>query len=129
LNVWVLFTFVAVVLLLGGVTGWLMGGKKDNPAAFTGQAGETKSTQKEAGVDDQSLYKDSAQGVLEKGGIEGDGTHHLVREGGPSKYVYLNSTVIDLSVFEGKKVEVWGETTSSENAPWFMDVGRVKVAE
>jgi hypothetical protein len=66
---------------------------------------------------------------LEEGGIDGEGTHHLVRDGGPSKSVYLTSTVIDLDSFAGKKVKVWGETISARKAGWLMDVGKIKIIE
>lgn len=74
-------------------------------------------------------FKDTAIGVLEKGGINGEGTHHLVREGGPSQTAYLTSSVLDLDQFVGRKVQVWGETFQGQKAGWFMDVGRLKILE
>ncbi len=53
----------------------------------------------------------------------------MVREGGEDQYVYLTSTVIDLESFAGKKVQIWGETTSAQKAGWLMDVGKVKVLD
>jgi len=70
-------------------------------------------------------FKDSAEGVLEKGGIDGEGTHHLVREGGPSQTAYLTSSVLDLDLFVGKKIKVEGETFAAQKAGWLMDVGLV----
>ncbi len=81
------------------------------------------------GSNDQKTFKDHAIGVLRRGGIDGEGSHHLVRPGGPSKNVYLTSSVVDLDLFEGDKVEVWGETFGAKKAGWLMDVGRVKVLE
>jgi hypothetical protein len=81
----------------------------------------------EAGRADEDA--DTAEGVLEVGGIKGEGTHHLVRGDDESQYVYLTSTVIDLESFTGKKVQVWGETLSAETAGWMMDVSKVKVTE
>lgn len=77
----------------------------------------------------ESTFKDSAVGVLVRGGVEGEGSHHLLREGGPDQTAYLTSSVVDLSLFEGHKVEVWGETFDAQKAGWLMDVGRVKVLE
>ncbi len=66
---------------------------------------------------------------MEEGGIDGEGTYHLVRDGGPTKNVYMSSTVIDLGQFKGKKVQVWGQTISGKKAGWLMDVGKIKVLE
>ncbi len=68
-------------------------------------------------------------GTLEKGGIDGEGTHKLIREGGESQTAYLTSSIIDLDPLVGKKVQVWGETFKGQKAGWLMDVGRVKVLE
>ncbi len=84
---------------------------------------------KEVGSSDTKTFKDTAIGVIEKGGLNGEGTHKLIREGGPSQTAYLTSSVIDLDQFIGKKVQVWGETFKAQKAGWFMDVGRVKVIE
>lgn len=72
-------------------------------------------------------FKDSAKGYLEAGGLDNEGTHHLLREGGDSQTVYLTSSVTDLSKLEGMEVEVWGETFKGQKAGWLMDVGRIQV--
>ena len=79
------------------------------------------------GVQDEKTFKDSVTGVLHKGGIDGEGSHQLLRPGGVSQTVYLTSSVIDLDEFEGHQVTVWGETFKGQKAGWLMDVGRVKV--
>ena len=79
------------------------------------------------GVQDEKTFKDSATGVLHKGGIDGEGSHQLLRPGGVSQTVYLTSSVIDLDEFESHQVTVWGETFKGQKAGWLMDVGRVKV--
>lgn len=79
------------------------------------------------GSDDTETYSDEAEGVLRRGGIEGEGAYHLERPGGESQYVYLTSTIIDLSQFEGEEVRVWGQTYAAEKAPWLMDVGRLEL--
>ena len=119
-----------LVILLGVGTGWALSGAKtasSEPTSAGAPGAETGP--KEAGIADEATFRDSAEGVLEDGGIDGEGTHHLVREGGPSKYVYLTSTVIDLEAFVGKTVTIWGETISAQTAGWLMDVGKIKVSE
>lgn len=74
-------------------------------------------------------YKDSAEGVLLKGGIDGEGSHRLLRTGGKSQTVYMTSSVIDLDPFVNHKVKIWGETFAAQKANWLMDVGRVEVVE
>jgi len=81
------------------------------------------------GISDEKTFKDSAEGKLEKGGVNGDGSHHLVRPGGESQNVYLTSSVVDLDTFVGREVKVWGETFSSQKAGWLMDVGKLKVLD
>lgn len=79
------------------------------------------------GSPDTSTFQDSAKGYLEAGGLENEGTHHLIREGGISQTVYLTSSVTDLSKLEGMEVQVWGETFKGQKAGWLMDVGRLQV--
>ena len=120
-----------VVVLLGIVAGWFLSGKslafkKDTSS---GEKEQVMKTETEAGLADESVLPDSVEGMLVEGGVEGEGTHHLERPGGPSQNVYLTSTVIDLQSFVGKKVKVWGETLSGIKAGWLMDVGKIKVVE
>ena len=79
------------------------------------------------GSDDLQTFKDTTEGKLEEGGIEGEGQFHLVRPGGESQNVYLTSSLVDLSQFVGRKIKVWGETQRAQHAGWLMDVGRVEV--
>lgn len=81
------------------------------------------------GSKNEEIFKDSAEGVVEAGGLDGEGTHKLLREGGISQTVYLTSSVVDLDKFVGARVKVWGETNTAQKAGWLMDVGRVKVLE
>lgn len=74
-------------------------------------------------------FKDTTLGILEKGGIDGEGTHKLLREGGSSQTAYLTSSVLDLDQFVGRKVQIWGETFRGQKAGWLMDVGRLKILE
>lgn len=79
--------------------------------------------------DTDTTFKDSATGTIEKGSINGVGTHILNREGGASQRASLTSSVVDLDLFIGKKVEVKGETNSSNKTAWLLDVGSIKVLE
>lgn len=74
-------------------------------------------------------FKDVATGIIEKGSINGEGTHILNREGGVSQRASLTSSVIDLDLFVGKKVEVKGETNASTKTSWLLDVGTIKIVE
>ena len=77
----------------------------------------------------QKTFSDSATGSVEKGSINGEGTHILNREGGLSQRASLTSSVLDLDLFVGRKVEVKGETNASNKTSWLMDVGSIKVLE
>jgi len=117
-----------VVVVLGVLTGWL-GAGKPNLKGSTGSstAPNVKVSANEAGILDESTFEgDTAEGKLVEGGIGGEGTHHLERAGGPTKDVYLTSSVIDLESFVGKDVTVWGQTLSAKKAGWLMDVVKVK---
>lgn len=118
----------AVVIILAGLlTGYFLSGslsKKISSSvsnSFPGSLGKT------VGSTDTKTFPDSAEGNLEAGGLNGEGTHKLVRPGGESQTVYLTSSVLDLNQFVGKKVKVWGQTFSAKKAGWLMDVGRVEV--
>jgi hypothetical protein len=121
---------VVVIVALGILTGWFLSGRTSllgssgKQAAPGAQAGPN-----EAGLADEKTFSDTATGTLEAGGIAGEGTHHLTRDGGPSQNVYLTSTVIDMDSFVGKKVQVWGQTISARKAGWLMDVGKIKVVQ
>lgn len=78
---------------------------------------------------ESDTFSDSAEGIVEKGGLNGEGSHKLIRPGGTTQTVYLTSSVVDLDQLVGHKVEIWGETFSAQKAGWLMDVGRVKVLE
>jgi len=90
---------------------------------------ETTKLEKSAGILDKKIFKDKAEGVLKEGGIDGEGNFHLERPGGPSQNVYLTSSTVDLSLYLGKKVRVFGQTFAGQKAGWLMDVGYVEVLE
>ncbi|MEK7592539.1 MAG: hypothetical protein AAB508_04050 [Patescibacteria group bacterium] len=80
-------------------------------------------------VKDAQTFKDSAEGMLDAGGFNGEGTHTLVRDGGPSQTAYLMSSVVDLDQFVGKKVKVYGQTIAAKKASWLMDVGKIEIVK
>ena len=121
-----------LVVVMGIATGWLLSRKAVGKEAVNGVSKVAPGAQKgaqEAGLSDEATFRDSAEGALLEGGIEGEGTHHLDRGLGEDKFVYLTSTVIDLQGFVDRKVKVWGETIKGKKAGWLMDVGKIKVVE
>ncbi|MEK7521528.1 MAG: hypothetical protein AAB599_01865 [Patescibacteria group bacterium] len=120
---------ILVVILAGVGTGWKISGSKNilgRNDTFT--AGDLKKGE-EVGSSDTKTFKDEAEGTIEAGGVNGEGTHKLLRVGGASQTAALTSSVIDLDEFVGEKVHVWGETFSSTKAAWLMDVGKIKIVE
>jgi hypothetical protein len=124
---------VIVLVVLGIFSGYglnkVMGGSSSS-VGVGGSEGTTASGKKVVvGSTNQNSLRDSAQGELEEGGLNGEGTHKLIRPGGDSQTVYLTSSMLDLSPFVGKKVKVSGETIAGKTAGWLMDVGKVEVLE
>lgn len=122
-------TVIAVysfLILLGVGTGYLLSPLASNRGPVSKNAPLIQ-TDKTAGSSDSKTFKDSALGSIEKGGLDGEGTHNLIRDGGPSQTVYLISSVIDLDQYIGKKATVWGQTIAAEKAPWLMDVGKIEI--
>ena len=127
------FIIIGVLIVLGIGSGFFLTQRGGGVSSLTGKTviqqpanGEVKSGQI-YGSSDEKAFKDSAEGELQKGGLEGEGSHHLIRPGGDSQTVYLTSSTLDLNQFTGKKVKVWGQTYQAQKAGWFMDVGRVEV--
>lgn len=106
-----------------GIASDLTGG----PQPVSQIAGDSINNGDVFGVPDEKTFKDSAEGYLEIGGLNGEGSHKLLREGGDSQTVYLTSSITDLDKFDGMQVKVWGETFKAQTAGWLMDVGRVQV--
>jgi hypothetical protein len=136
------FLPMVVVAIVAGVgTGYVLStkmtlnamksptGSSAQQSAGSGSAAATVQVGKIYGSTDASTFKDSAEGVLVAGGINGEGSEHIVREGGASQNVYLTSSVLDLSQFEGDKVTVKGQTYQAQKAGWLMDVGQVSVEQ
>ncbi len=129
--------FILLAIILGVSSGAILKNLKSGSMGSGGSSSNIKSPGAEGsikvgdtfGAKDESGFKDQAVGILEEGGLDGEGTHKLLREGGVSKTAYLTSSILDLSEFEGYKITIWGETFSAQKAGWLMDVGRVKVEE
>lgn len=116
-----------LLVVLGVTTGYVLS-RTDTPLSSGGKP-TMINTGKVAGVTDERTFKDSAVGTVEKGGINGEGTHKLIREGGVSQTAFLISSVVDLDQYVGKKVKVWGQTFDAEKAAWLMDVGKIEIQE
>ncbi len=103
----------------------------NNKTASSAIANKTKSEFKKGqtiGVD-SSIFKDTAQGLLEVNKEkQKPGTHILIR-GDASQTVYLTSSILDLNKYVNHKVKVWGETQSVQGAGWFMDIGKLEILE
>ncbi len=124
---WLYVAGAFAVVILGVAAAWLISSKVINRSG--GATPNMKVTSAGAGILDPGTKYDDATGELKDGGIAGQGTHHLVRDGGPSQNVYLTSSVIDLSSFVGKKIKVWGQTLASKKVSWLMDVSKVEVVQ
>lgn len=138
-RLFVVLAVVAIFLGLGtGVGGAMMTAAPKSESLMTQT--QTTGKQENTGTSDTSIkvgqvfgakdtkaFKDPVEGVLVSGGIGSEGSHHIVRPGGESQNVYLTSSIVDLKMFEGAKVKIWGETFKAQKAGWLMDVGRVEV--
>lgn len=123
------YLLVLAILGLGIVSGYGLALTRSNQktgGVGTSLLGESKKT---AGVDDAKTFRDTAEGELQFGGINGEGTHKLIRPGGENQTVYLTSSVLDLNEFTGKRTRVWGETFAAQKAGWLMDVGKIEVLQ
>jgi hypothetical protein len=125
------FLLLAFFVGAGLLTGWFLStSRQGNGQAGGGARQQVAGEKVKAGQvygQEDGVFKDKAVGVIQKNEGGDVGTHKLLREGGESQTVYLTSSVLDLDMFIGHKVEVWGQTFSSEKVGWLMDIGRVKV--
>lgn len=127
-----LFIFIVIAALLGVGSGYFLArnGGKTGIKTLDRVANSSKVQKGQSfGSDDTEHFKDTAEGEVKKGGVEGEGSHSLIRPGGESQTVCLTSSLVDLDVLEGRKVKVWGETNTPEVCGWLMDVGRVQVLD
>jgi hypothetical protein len=125
-----LILFLIIAVILGLTSGYFLvrssstvSNMKNSITASTVSKGTTE------GSDDTKTFKDTAEGVLKEGGIEGEGAFHLERPGGESQNVYLTSSIVDLSKYLNRKLKVWGQTQKAQRAGWLMDVGKIEVVK
>jgi len=119
---------VLLALILGTTTGYLVKTRFANAVPMMQNSdGSGKQASQALGTKNTKLFPDDATGIVREGGVDGEGTHHLERKGGPSQNVYLTSSSVDLTKLVGKTVTVWGKTYAAEKAGWLMDVGYVEV--
>lgn len=121
------------IVFLGLISGYFLA-SKNGSSLTTGKTvnlsdGTSVSKGTVVGSNDTKTFKDTAEGILKEGGIDGEGAFHLERTGGESQTVYLTSSSVDLSKFIDKKIKIWGQTQKAQRASWLMDVGRVEVLE
>ena len=133
-NTWVFTPKLFIVLIFAAILGIGSGyvlSKKGMVEVNTGGAVNSSKVGKgtTVGSNDTKTFKDTAEGVLKGGGIDGEGAYHLSRQGGDSQNVYLTSSLVDLSKFLNLKIKVWGETQKAKSAGWLMDVGKVEVLQ
>lgn len=122
--------FLATIVI-GALSGFMIKYAKEALGPGNAEVKKTTATEvKEAvGIPDKKTFKDSAEGKLQEGGLDGEGSFHLVRPGGESQNVYLTSSTVDLSEYVGSEIIVHGETFESDKAGWLMDVGYVEILE
>ena len=127
-----LMVLALAIVVAGGLTGYVLakggGGKALMPAvgSQTGGGGEVKKT---VGLKCDKKEKEIPEGLLQEGGIDGEGTHHLEREGGAGRNIYLTSSAVPLDEYIGKKIRVCGETVKAEKAGWLIDVLQLETLE
>jgi hypothetical protein len=119
----------AVIVLAGVLVGYFLSRKSASTSGSVISGQDIIKTANEVGSTDTVTFRDTATGTLEAGGSNGEGTHKLIRDGGPSQTVYLVSSIVDLDEYVGKKVQVWGETIRAQRVGWLMDVGRLKISD
>lgn len=136
LTMYLVLGVVAIVAGVGtGYGGYKLQAQSSSPvsrqsgADIQQVAGPTISVGDVFGINDTNTFGDSAQGYLEAGGLNGEGSHRLLRPGGESQTVYLTSSITDLNPLVGMEVKVYGETFKGQKAGWLMDVGRVEVVK
>ncbi len=139
-----LFSTIAIIVVVGIASGfWLSrffpGRSNNQTPLFTSGESRPISADTISNADQVKVgqvygnangnFKDKAIGVVESGGVNGEGTHTLIRPGGEDQKAALTSSTLDLDLFVGRQVEIKGETNDSRWAGWFLDVGSIKVIE
>ncbi|MBP6979576.1 hypothetical protein KBB41_00845 [Candidatus Curtissbacteria bacterium] len=131
------FIIVPIISIILGVgTGFVLA--QATPTKTSSSLSETKENSvaehtEQVQQKDAASFRDKAEGVIEKNDASdgenfASGTHKLIR-GDESQTAYLTSSVLDLNEYVGQKVTVYGETFSSSQVGWLMDVGRVEASQ
>lgn len=125
-----IFLSVLFVALIAGIgTGYVLATSNSPTSSKIGSQISLNGPPKAADQDTKT-FRDFAEGTIQKkpdpkpGDDYGEGTHLLVRTNAVP--VALTSSVVDLSLYEGKKVKVYGETQKAIKEGWLMDVGKVE---
>jgi len=123
---------VVIIVLIAGsgvFTGLVLSSRhKNQQQAITSLADEENLTP-EVKESFAKTFKDEAEGTIEKNDDldkYAQGQWKLIRPGGDTQTVFLTSSVMDLDEYVGKEVKVFGETFSSSDVGWLMDVGKVE---
>lgn len=128
---------ILAIIVVGGVTGYFLSNLGQVSVMVPAQSkqliggAEVIQSSKEVGIKDEKVFKDTSQGKIVANDNKSvpEGSHKLIRTGGPSQTAYLTSSVLDLNQFLGKCVQIWGETFAGQKAGWLMDVGRIKILD
>lgn len=120
---------IVVLVVAGSLTGIVLSSRSKNAKIAHKAAIDENSLPAEQKKSFNQTFRDSAEGVIQKNDFDkvSQGTHKLIRPGGDDQTAYLTSSVLDLDQYIGKKVKVAGETFSSSEVGWLMDVGKVEV--
>jgi hypothetical protein len=122
----IFLVILVVALILGIGSGYLLSKNSNNSITNNLPIVEKAKTAQT----ENRTFRDFAQGTIQKRTAPKNpndyvgGTHLLVRDGAVP--VALTSSVVDLSLYEGKKVKVFGETQKAIKEGWLMDVGKVE---
>ena len=77
------FTMIAVAVVIGAALGF--GFSRFNKKTTNNVDSKVKNTAQSAGIVDKKTFKDSVEGILREGGIDGEGNFHIERPGGISQ--------------------------------------------
>jgi len=125
---WIVIVFVVI---FGLTSGWYVAStQKPQVEHKTVEEVATKKGDV-VGLTDKSTFQNEAEGILQRNedGEYKEGSHVLLRDNNPILTVYLSSASVDLDLYVGKKVHVWGETHKGQKVAWLMDVGLLELVE
>lgn len=121
---------ILIIVGLGVFSGLVLSSRsKNQEKASSSTLAEEENLTPEVQESFAKTFKDEAEGIIEKNDDldrYAQGQWKLIRPGGDSQTVFLTSSVMDLDEYVGKKVKIFGETFSSSDVGWLMDVGKVE---